>query len=249
MPNFKLGSGIKDDIRVNAARLAQRRVDHMTAQFPLTMAQVQAAIMPPEALKQIRWLKSQNVVGIGATNRIFLRFAPDAMPGLDRYAVAQLYSPEGIYPAKHSSFYGSHHEYVERDHRNDLTLHEGELDDESRDAVTAWALKSIKERRLQLLSNQTVNVMLDRCTSSGDVLARWPFLATLVPEQGDATLKVWRNRFRNGPRDLRRYAWSPDNLLRRMMDATEVFLGSAMMLEDYKHTEGTIRAEMVAWSK
>ena len=33
------------------------------------------------------------------------------------------------------------------------------------------------------------------------------------------------------------------------MDATEVFLGSAMMLDEYVHPTGSINAEMVAWSK
>ena len=256
MPNFKLGSGIKDDIRNNASKLAQRRVDHMTGTFPLTALQVQNAIMPAEHLKSIRWLKSENVVGVSHQTRIYVRLAPDYMPGLSRAALAQLHMPDGVYPAKSSNWWGSGTQYVPNVHTNDLTLNEGELDDEARDAVISWTHKAIKERRLQAMSNNIVSGMLDRVQSSGEILARWPFLATLVPDESpsnygnaNANLRLWKNRLRNGPRDLRRYANTPSEMNRKFMEATEVFLGSAQMLDPYQHAPDTIRSEMVAWEK
>jgi hypothetical protein len=255
MPNFKLGSTIKDELKDCARKLAARRVDVMTSTFPLTVAQIQEAIMPAEPLKAIRWLNSENVVGVSSTNRIHIRLSPEYLPGLPRYCVAQLHLPEGVYPSKHSSFWGSNGSTYEPDkHFNDLTLNEGTLDDEARDAVTEWATKAIKERRLQNMANVTVTRAIDRIHSTGDVQANWAFIGTLLPDKnsrwnGDGNLDMWRKRFQNGPRSLKRYERPESTESKKLKDAVEIFLNSAMMLSDYKHTGGTVRSELVAWEK
>ena len=240
-------------MRKYGQELSARRVCYMTHSFPLTMDQLQEAIMPAEPLKQIRWLNSEGVCGVSSSHELHIRLSPAYLPGLQRYSIMRLNTPVGVYPRRNNHYYsGAGPAYKPTEHEGDLTLNEGYLSEDARIAVRDWANRAVKECRLEILANKVVDFMLDRVATTGDVLARWPFLVTLVEDKPDSAYgygKLWRQRLRNGPRDLRRYTCNWDEATRAQMEATEVFLNSAMLLDEYEHPKGTMRAEMVAWEK
>jgi hypothetical protein len=242
MPSFKLGSGIKDALRREASRLSTLRVATMTHRFPLEVDEIQAAIMPPEPLKQIRWLTKQTETGISTAQRIHLMLKPENHPGLDRHAAICLYMPVGVYPVRNNGYLDTG---SQKDRDAALTFHEGELTEEARDKVTEWATKAIKERRLEKLSVTVTAHKIAHFQSSGDILAKWPFIATLVPDYET----LWRERLRNGPRSLKRYGTEYPPVYKRLMEAAELFLTSAQMLDAYVHPANTVRSELVSWEK
>ena len=248
MPNYKLGSTIRNIINYEARAQSTKRNTHITApSCPLTTAQIQSHIMPAEAVSLLRQLTFGGVQNLPSHKAINVALRSAYLPGLTHDVCVHLQLPETVFVPR-NSYYGRQHNSTDV-----LTFDAGEpLDDETRDALTAWGNKIVREKRLEELAGETVDAVLGQCQSTADIAVRWPFLMTLVPERyaSDARdCKLWRGRFRAVPKDLRRYAHEFGPLMQRKMVAAEVYLTSASMLGDYTHAEGTIRANVQDYNK
>jgi hypothetical protein len=250
MPNFKLGSMVRDQIVRNARVLTERRVDYALSDFPLTVTTIQCSVIEPHVLSLINQLKGHGYVQAPEVTDTTIFLSREQFPGLHRMVPLNLTLPEPIHTPKPVYYYpgrGGHGTVFEPSKTKDDLLVFLNLDNQDAKALTTWVNGVVRERRLQELTMWTVQSVLKECAGSGEVLATWPLLATLI----DKDETFWRNRFRQPPRKLSNYAPRTHVMERyaKHMQGAEVVLTGALLLEDYRRTPGTIRPMINEWER
>ncbi len=249
MPNFKLGSTVREHITARAKHLTNRRLDYAKGDFPLTTAGVQCALIEPHTLSLIHQLKGQGYLQTPEVTDTTVLLSCREFPLLLRSVALNMILPEAIHTPKPVHWH-AYSDVLSNEPRNSnantsslLTFLE--LDDADRAAVTKWANGVVRELRLQEITIWAVKGVLENCQGSSHVLAAWPMLATLVSDP------FWKNRFRQPTRKLTPYAPSTQLVEKfgKAMQAAEVVLTGAELLEDYKHPPGTIHASIGAWER
>lgn len=244
MPNWKLSGSVKDEIQNQANALAARRVQHMMADFPMSVAEVQRAIMPDSHLEALRSLEDGGILSLPKAQGLPIVFFRDDFLALTRGAgvlvtlPSEVFIPRTVYHNWHAH-YGKKLEL--KSTREALMF--DRLDPEQKSRLATWVNRSVKERRLEQIAALTVRRVLKNCMTSGELLATWPLLGTLVTDA------VWRGRLRAPPRKLSNYAprtYVIEPLLRRMQ-ATEVILTGAEMMAEYVPTPGVVHADLAVW--
>jgi hypothetical protein len=239
MPNYKLSSTVREDMVRRAGLLVDRRVQFVAGDFPLTTAQVQAAVLDPERLAALHKLRATGVHGLPEYQHVHLLLAREHLPGLARSCIVYLTLPEEIFCDRPSTYLPGRDDFSPGAN-GPLTPDWSGLDDAERAELATWGNNIVKATRHAGMVRHTVGVVLNNCLSIGHVLAWWPAAASLVTD------KDWKTRFRNGPRSLRSYA-PPANLATRITDllrASEVVLSAAELLPEYKNPEGSIVAAL-----
>lgn len=242
MPNFKMDSGVREDILKQVVMLTDRRMAYALADFPLTTAGVQCAILPEAQLSAIYHLQGTGYNNLPRTYNTVVHLPREAYPGLLRGAAVALQFPEQVHTA--GSVYWYHNDNaLTPDRGHDLQTLALEPDD--RDAVTAWANGAVRELRLREATQWVANKVVADCVGTAHLLAAWPQLATLT------TLDYWRNRFRQPVRSLKSYAldYRAAQQFGRLISGADIVLTGATLMEDYKPTLGTIQATVHAWER
>lgn len=245
MPNHKLSQEVRDIITRRTRQDLRRRLDYAQADFPLTTATIQAALLPAKTLTAIRKLNATGWKQTPSTRTVWVNVSRGDYPGLHRAVPLRLSLPENIYEPADIHHYGVGTVF---DPKDGGRLHALTLDPADRALVAAWTNRVVRELRLGELTSYAVQTVMKACTSTAEVLAAWPLLATLVEDD------TWRSRFRNPPRNVHRWAQGvaakntlPD--IGKLLAAAEVVLLGAELLEVYNKPPGVVYGVVEAWER
>ncbi len=195
MPNFKLSHSIIHEMTQNAAHLTQRRVSQAQLGFPLTVDEVQRAIVPAEALEMFRRLEAMRVTTIQKS--CLAHMVVPALAGSPREAlIGVLVDGGGLFEMTNTRYAQSLRRWAPP------KLECSVLAPEKEAALAKWTANLVQEYRLAELAKRTVKWFLNGyAETTGHILARWPGLVVLVSDHD------WKQKFRDAPRSLRRWEW------------------------------------------
>lgn len=242
MPNFKLGTSVRAEINKQMQALTSNRVAHACANFPLTTAEIQAAVMKPHHLKTLRELTAEGMHVTSQDSRPSIYLTPEYLPGLAREVGICLWLPEDIYVPRRTPGYHNQSTWNTAT-PTFLRLDAGELDDDQRAALATWGNRAIRDCRLKKLADHTVAAILERCETVAHVMAWAPVIGTLVTDQ------FWLKRFRNPPQKLKHYM--PHETLRarfaKLLEASEVVITGGQLLPEFKYDAKIVRAFIASY--
>lgn len=243
MPNFKLGSKLPNEIQQRCASLTSRTVRHMQADFPLTADEIETAVCEPDVLERLRFLKQRKIRGLPWHNRYVILLTPQGAPGLDRSAAInvdmckQIFVPDTGFDAYY---------FLTKTFDDTVTLTQTFIPPHDKAAaLSKWATRALREHRRKELADKTVISVFSALHSTAHIMANWPFLATLVEDN------TWRAKLRNHPNKLDPWTWSDTmrSFWAKRIDATEIILNKALMLDDYNPDPTAPEASIVAWER
>ena len=242
MPNYNLGSRFPDVLTRVCADISINCVQHTQAGFPLTSNEIERAVCKPDVLERLQWLKHKGVEDLPGVSAFSFVLDPDKTPGLSRTMAFEVRLDRRIFktqPALNIYF------------REDKTFNTSKIPTqtltfppEKNEALVKWAHRVLKEERLKVMCDKTVYQVVGACKTTNHIMARWPFLATVVPE--------WREKFQNPTKKLK--PWAPSEgwlmLYKKRMEASEVVLNKGLFLGDYKvGSNPGVTARIVAYEK
>lgn len=246
MPNYKLSSSFRPAVIARCEQLTGLILQHMRLDFPLTAAEVEAAVTPPEVLERLRWLDKAGVEELPRVNKADFPLSPEHMPGLERRVVVEVYLQASIFVPKGLSVgYANDGTYHESWYKNLIELRADMIPPAKVAPLVRWANQCVRERRLKEMANKTVfNVLSNHCKSTAHIMARWPFLATLVQDE------FWVKRLRVAPVNLKPYRATSEFMERfgKRMQASEIVLSKAQLLGEYT-APSTPTARIGAWER
>lgn len=108
MPNFKLSASVKETIVIRAKNLAQRRIEHMGAGFPMDAHAIEAAINDLDDLATLHRLAKRGVKGLPSDSSPVVLLRRDDYPGLARGAVIEIALPEPVFVTAQYANYWYH---------------------------------------------------------------------------------------------------------------------------------------------
>jgi hypothetical protein len=242
--NYRLHPGFVGTLIKAADKLAQRRKDNMSSDFPLTKEQVQLALIDPkmrDPYAQIRAaggrlvLSTMVTVDIGELEWKLIINNPG--PGFDVLDDKHIH---------HSSPYRE----VGPFYREGLTIDEIS-------ALLSWVRTAVLEAKICDLTKKVVTEFLEhghdvnpeKFLSVGHIMARWPTLKILVDETKD---KTWIRRFNEHPVNLKRYRWTGNhadeawrNQWGKSMKVADMVLTSASLMFDVQRKPTDLVAAVV----
>lgn len=235
MPNFKLSKDAHEEIKNEAKAQMEKYVAYALMGFPLSHGTIQRLTAPEAAIQMMQELEREHgVERLPKTGTVFAYFSREDMPGLHREMLLPISLNESVYTTALTT-YSAHNESPEDwGVSKALRLREDVVDDAEREAVCAWANRVVRARRLHALVKATVNNLLANLTTTAEIQGGWPVLGTL------ATSHIWKQRFRNPVRSLKRYAPRATLIERygKHMQAAEAVLMGAMMMEPIRPVDG-----------
>jgi hypothetical protein len=243
MPNYKIPSHIRGEIKLAASQLIDRSLAYAQADFPLTTAQVQSIVLPEDQVSDLRRLRDEGIQTIETHREIRLAFLQDRLPGLRRGAVITLWLPESIFVGRATRYSISTTKF-QMDENHYLVPDLTGLDKSDLVALASWVNQVVRAKRLAEITRFTVNnVVENHVPTTSHMHALWPALATLVKDVN------WRTKFRNPTRSLRAYAPTTAVLDKyaKLIQASDVVISSGEMLGSYYHPDKTIRASIEHW--
>lgn len=248
MPNFKLSSNMRGDIRAAARALTVTYEHCATHGFPLTPDELQYALLDPDLVAKCREVERTVGGTMNTYSEVNTRLTRAELPGLTRHVALCITNHKSpMFLKEHTGLWGGSTEYDNNCDR--LTpLDTSLLSDETKTKLVKWCHEVIRARRLAQLANATVGKAMEYLTSTGHVLANWPILGTL--DRDNVMLK----RFRAAPVKLDRYKMDLDywpELRAPRIKAAEVVLNAALMLggDTTQTTKPEVTADVVRWEK
>lgn len=247
MPNHKLGKDLPDLILRQANNLALRKINYASSDFPLDCATLERATIAMDIRDTMARLEDSGSNQVQRCMSVYLTLQRDTVPGLQRTCAVVLSLPSGIYTARrqHNQHRNSGGNNADFDVRGtaSLILNLAMISQEQVAAVADWANGYVRAHRHREMASHIVKNMVTRLTSTGQIMATWPMLATLVDD------KKWRDRFRTPPVYLDRYKVSVTIAERRDMMAVEGMLLGAQMMQQYTRQPTEAGATMVAFER
>lgn len=256
MANYKLGDRQYDIVSAQARFLCDRRINTARQDFPLTIDQVQDAMVPAELLHLFRELTRLGADTVRKVNDIH-PCTPDGLEGVQRRAMLNITLPQHIHITH------TRHGFRHIGKLNDadrLQLNLSELPQETLSAFASWVNGVVREHRLKELVMKTIYgfFTLDLAASTYSIHARWPLLNTLLVE---ADRDTWQPRVNDLPKptamgrwkfnsersSTRDNAWYADN--KKLMEAVDVVLTGAMMMPLPSFPPGAIQVSVTEWEK
>jgi hypothetical protein len=240
MPNWRIASSTQEEIVRNCAALTYRTVRYAEADFPLTTAQVQFAIMAEEHVVTMMRLSSEGV-SLPRSNQVEVQIRCEDLPGLRRGIALKLDLPERVYEAQSSYWEGGKWD-SSRHHRLNLDR----LDDNQRAELATWCNRVSRAVRLKELVDVTVVAVLQYAPTAYHLQAAWPGLRAFIR---DASV---RDRLRCEPRSIKAYKPhahinTPEFVKR--IKASETILMQGQILDPYNHPERTIEVADMQWER
>ena len=226
MPNYNLGSRFPDVLTHACAGISRNCVQHAQAGFPLTSNEIERAVCEPDVLERLQWLRHKGVGDLPGVSVLSFVLDPDKTPGLSRTMAFEVRLDRRIFKTQPAPaiYIG---EYKTFD-TSKIPTQTFTFPPEKNEALVKWAHRVLKEERLKVMCDKTVDQVVGACKTTNHIMARWPFLATVVPE--------WREKFQNPTKKLK--PWAPREgwlmLYKKRMEASEVVLNKGLFLGDYK---------------
>jgi hypothetical protein len=228
VPNFKIPTSVRDEIKNNAAGRATVTLNYARANFPLSFAEIPELILHPQLQRQMEDLTNQGVTAMLKQRTIKIMFRWSDQLAIRRGAVVQLYLPTAIY-VPHDSQWSNTPQWDDNQTRF-LKPRLDHLSNEKRVALAAWIERTVRAKRLHEITVWAVNEVVDKhIPTTGHLVALWPNLATLVDDP------VFRQRLRNPPPRLKAYAPSTAvfEKVHRQIHAADIVLNAGEMLNPY----------------
>lgn len=264
MPNWPISMAAKNYLRRRSMELASRTLAYANGDFPLTVDQIQYAVMPAERVKTMRRLISDGVKTIERHRVLRLAFLREKFPELRRGAVIHVELPEWIvvdrgtsYGMHTTKFDASDHHYLVPDFSLNPTW---DLNAEQRAELIDWINRCIRQKRLHEIMNWTTSHVLDKHAPTVAHLHQlWPMLCTLINSDPSTTsakyykdrefFEMWRDRFRAPKRALMSYKPKPGVLdeFAKLIKACDTMLASGIVLAPYEADDKQISAELQQW--
>jgi hypothetical protein len=264
MPNWPISQAARSYLRQRSMQLSKRALDYANDGMPLTVTQIQYAVMPEERVKTMRALITSGVRTIERHRVIRLAFLRDKFPELRRGAVIHVELPEWIVVDRSTS-YGMHttkfemddHHYLVPDFSLNGPTHD--LDPDQRKELIDWINRCIRQKRLHEIMNYATSHVLDKHAPTVAHLHQlWPMLCTLINSDQDTNRKfykdrefyeMWRDRFRAPKRALTSYKPKLDTLDRfaKLIKACDTVLAAGIVLAPYEEDDKLIKAELQQW--
>lgn len=246
MPNYKLSSTFRPTLIQRCEELTNRILLHMRLDFPLTAAEIETAITPPDVLERLRWLHKAKVQDLPTIEVVDLPLSPEHFPGLDRRVVIKAQLKTSIFTPKTLSVaHQAEGTYWEAWYKNLIELRADMLPPNKVAPLVKWVNQCVREQRLKEMTDKTVyKVLTSYCNSTAQIMARWPFLATLVQDE------FWIKRLRVAPAKLKPYEAHSSFMYEfgKRMQASEIVLSKALLLGEYKPPD-TPTGYVGAWER
>lgn len=229
MPNFKLGTGIREHIKRSVESLTTCSVAHSQGGFPLTAHEVQVAVMKPQHLQALQELAADGLADLPRNKTPSVYVGPEYIPGLQRRTLLGLTLTEAVFVPQ-SNHADSGAGWSEGNVREALRLDVGFLDDAKKAELATWVNRVVRAQRLKRLTDWTFDAVLTRCQTVGHVMAWAPSITSVVTD------RFWLDRFHNPPKNLKPYAPAAGYAehFKKHLDAAEVVLAGAQLLSEYK---------------
>jgi hypothetical protein len=254
MPIFNLGSKFPELLQTTCKNLTQRTLSHMSADFPLTASDIECATTPPDVLERLKWLQGRGVQNLPTHNRYTFVLNHQHTPGLDRSVAIEVGMRTQIFAQTESfdGYYASEKQFS----RGCAPVQTFTPPPDKAELLAKWATRVLRETRRKDLADSTVCQVIGLCKTTGHVMARWPFLATLVPKDTSRGGSDWPAKFRSAPKNLKPYGWvfglwynGDSEIYAKRMEATEIILNKALMLGEYVYDTKVPAASLVAWER
>lgn len=260
MPNYHLSGSIRDHLRGRANQLAMRTLSYALADFPMTVEQIQNAVLPADQLATMRDLSAKGIRTIARHSQVRLAFLREKVPGLRRGVVISLVLPEQIFVDR-ATQYGMRTTNFDPNEDHYLVPDLSGLSDAERRDLIQWITRVIQQKRMvEITVHASAKIMNSEklVKTSSHLLALWPMLTTLTESMGQrydhkrgtwANDTMWRDRFRNPTRSLKAYQPTPETIERwgKLIKVADIVLTAGTVLDEYKHPEREIRATCDAW--
>lgn len=258
MPNFPIPRLLREHIRERACHHANKVRELALTGFPLSVAQVQDAVLDPETQGELRALENKGVRTIAKYREIRLAFLREKVPTMRRGIVVKLELPTSIY-VKRATHFGIGTTGFEMEENHYLTPDLGVLDGEARETLLTWLGRALREERLyEIVTHIVGTIMFEGTTPTmGHLHAVWPLMATLVdphrfPMQDDQKkFSTWREKLRNPPVRMSRY--QPSGLMMSryapLIKAAEVQITTGMMLGPITRKRSEAASEIEHWER
>ena len=226
MPNYNLGSRFPIELTRACAGISRNCVQHAQAGFPLTSNEIERAVCKPDVLERLQWLEHKKVEDLPSVSAFSFVLDPDKTPGLSRIMAFEVRLDRRIFRTQPAlDTYPGEYKTLDTSKISTQTL---TFPPEKNEALVKWAHRVLKEERLKVMCDKTVDQVVGACKTTNHIMARWPFLATVVPE--------WREKFQNPTKKLK--PWAPSEgwlmLYKKRMEASEVVLNKGLFLGNYK---------------
>ena len=226
MPNYNLGSRFPDVLTHACAGISRNCVQHAQAGFPLTSNEIERAVCKPDVLERLQWLEHKKVEDLPGVSAFSFVLDPDKTPGLSRTMAFEVGLDRSIFKTQPAlNIYFGEYKTFDTSKIPTQTL---TFPPEKNEALVKWAHRVLKEERLKVMCDKTVDQVVGACKTTNHIMARWPFLATVVPE--------WREKFQNPTKKLK--PWAPSEgwlmLYKKRIEASDVVLNKGLFLGNYK---------------
>lgn len=254
MPSYRLPTYIIDKLLEKSTVLLDRLIDYAVSRFPLTLDEVQEACMSAPYIEALRDMDLNDVSGLPRNATVGLWIDRDTLPGVLRSAAIVIETPHdtSVFAKRGALWQGlplsatggdyvpGHGETANYRANQHVLLPRGRLTADRQAPLVEWVNEVVRVKRGAMLARYTVRRVMAAVETSGELLALWPGLATLVEDPN------WVTRLRNPPKYLHRCA--PEAKFatetRPFIVAAEGMLVGASLLKPWEHDTATVRAHL-----
>src|SRR5215475_13098302 len=179
--NYKMRPEVGEQILNHVKMLAKRRVEYVLGAFPLIHQEVARAVMTERQLELATDLQNSGFTQFRSNNTVSIYVDRTEYPDMRRSAVVHLALPEYILQPRQVFLQFRRDLFTGEQGLNEIAnLYRLRLDDSQKAQLAQWCNKIIRETRLHDMMIWTATKVLERCPTTGHVLALWPTLATFV---------------------------------------------------------------------
>jgi hypothetical protein len=265
MPNYHIPGNLRLTLQKRVANLAQRTLDYALADFPMTTAQVQYAILPAAQVDDLRRLDAEGIRTIEHHRQVRLAFLREQTLGLRRGVVIALELPEWIVVGRGTQWSISTTRFqMDENHYLMPELWIDSIDDAQRKSITLWLERVVRQTRMVEITNWCASGILNDhgiSKTASHLHAVWPMLTTIVDDNmireeiytsQHGYYRDWQKRFRNPTRSLK--AYRPDASVvekygRLIEKVADTVINAGQILEPYRHPNSTILAKVEHWER
>lgn len=217
MPNYTLTPFTVQGLRDGIKRYLDDYIAEAEREFPLQLAELQRAIVPPATLELIDNLVNEhNFTTLTKFDNVYFRLPEREdipRPPQIRYWTAQ--SRIYLRDAQHTIGSGEHNEGVRR--ITNLTLDLTQIDEPTIHRLVEWCNRAVTARRAVNLALDKIKTYTRLNPSLWHILVQWPALKLGF----DKNLK---SRAADMPRYPRRYGWDSDSNHRMWYEENQKFM-------------------------
>jgi hypothetical protein len=260
MPNYSIPTMLREHIKTQALKLANRSHALAMSNFPLNVQDLQynCAALTADQVNTLRQLDSDGVRTIEHHKQLRLAFIRENLPELRRGVVLHLQLPEWIVVGRGTQW-GIGTTKFQIDENHYIVPDMNQLAPSLRAALVTWINQALRQHRLFEITSYMLDQALDHkyTPTTSHLHAFWPALTTLVDpttafgRNNKDQVARWQERFRNPTRSLRAYRPNADvyNKFAKFILAADTVLAAGMVLPDVHKQKTDIAVSIEHWER